>query len=325
MANPLNPAVFGRKMAIILAWVILSMWGGGSIAGASEGDFSYHAPWHKSKVTGVEFTVYGVNNIPDLHGDPIHADLNLFVAGNQFMVMPALIAAFKRTHPAIRHIFYETLPPGILARQIITGELTIGNLHLRIQPDIYESGKMRMADMVKRHLVLEETVTPYAKNKLGIMVSAGNPQKIFSLKDLGRPEVRLSLPNPKWEGIGKQIRGSLEKSGGRGLVRTIFITKRRAGTTYLTHIHHRETAVRILNHQSDAGITWISEILFQRSLHRPIAWIRIPDNLNTEATYVAGEVVNAPHKSAAHAWMVFLQSKEASKIYRRYGFSSPAA
>jgi len=280
-----------------------------------------HAPWHHPKPVGVPFTVYGVNNVPDLHGDPLHANLVLFVAGNQFMVMPELISAFKKRYPDVRHIFYETLPPGILARQIKEGALTIGNLHLRIAPDIYESGKVRMKEMIRARIVRRGSVTPYAKNKLGLMVSAGNPHHIHSLADLGDPTLRLSLPNPKWEGIGKQIRSSLRKAGGEDLVRQIFITKRKNGTTYLTHIHHRETAVRILDGSSDAGITWISEVLFQESLKRPITLVRIPDNQNTEATYEAALLSRPPHEKAGKEWLAFLSTKTAQKIYRRYGFS----
>jgi hypothetical protein len=36
------------------------------------------------------------------------------------------------------HIFYETLPPGILREQIAAGDaLTLGNLTLQVKPDIY--------------------------------------------------------------------------------------------------------------------------------------------------------------------------------------------
>lgn len=312
---------FLRQAGLVSAFVSMAglspFFSGSSLAAES----TNHAPWHHPKPVGVLFTVYGVNNVPDLHGDPIHADLVLFVAGNQFMAMPDLIRAFKHRHPSIHHVFYETLPPGILARQIKAGGLTIGNLHLRLAPDIYESGKARMAQEVREKLIEESSVTPYAKNKLAIMVRANNPARIRTLSDLGNPALRLSLPNPKWEGIGKQIRASLKKAGGQALVHRIFVTKRKDKTTYLTHIHHRETAVRILDGTSDAGITWISEVLFQKSIGHPIGLVRIPDNLNTEAIYEAGILRHAPHERAAKAWIAFLASETARKIYEKYGFT----
>lgn len=47
-------------------------------------------------------------------------DLALFMAGNQFMVMPELIHAFKSRNPKIRAIFYETLPPRLELNQILS-------------------------------------------------------------------------------------------------------------------------------------------------------------------------------------------------------------
>ena len=56
----------------------------------------------------------GLPVIPDSREDDLHppqtpadSQLNLFMAGNQFMmVMEALIAAFKQQHPHIQRIYY---------------------------------------------------------------------------------------------------------------------------------------------------------------------------------------------------------------------------
>jgi Bacterial extracellular solute-binding protein len=91
---------------------------------------------------GYEFQVPDIDNVPDLHGNPNQARLVLFVGGNQFMVMPALIRAFEAEHPDLRgRIFYETLPPGILRRQIAAnGTITLGNFTLQAQADVFEAG-----------------------------------------------------------------------------------------------------------------------------------------------------------------------------------------
>ncbi len=273
---------------------------------------------------GFVFQVPDIDNVPDLHGNPADAKLVLFIGGNQFMVLPGLVARFESEHPELRgHIFYETLPPGILRKQLANhGTLTIGNLTLSVQADVYEAGLRVLATMVKDSQV--EKAIPYATNQLAIMVRAGNPMGIRSLKDLGAARVRLSMPNPEWEGGARQIASSLEKSGGAGLVKTVMEDKVKDRTTLLTQIHHRQTPMRILSGEADAGVVWASEALFQTKIGNPIAAIQIPDGQNTTATYAAGVLKSAAHPEAARAWVAFLRSPPAQEVYREFGFG-PAA
>lgn len=59
--------------------------------------------------------------ITQFHGDPEDADLRLFMAGNQFVVMDNLIAEFKKQHPKYEEIYYVTIPPGKELRWIQQG------------------------------------------------------------------------------------------------------------------------------------------------------------------------------------------------------------
>ncbi|MDE3167758.1 MAG: substrate-binding domain-containing protein, partial [Acidobacteriota bacterium] len=160
----------------------------------------------------------------------------------------------------------------------------------------------------------------YASNQLEIMVRAGNPRRIQSLRDLAAPGVRLSMPNPEWEGVARQIAASLERSGGPQLLQAVMQTKVRQGSTLLTQIHHRQTPMRILAGTADAGVTWASEVRFQEKIGNPIAGVAIPAADNTTAIYAAGALRDAPHPEAARAWLDFLLSDEAQAIYRKYGF-----
>lgn len=296
-----------------------------NLANAGAGPIPTEAPWSRTPPVGLPFTVRGVDNVPDLHGDPSNPQLILFVAGNQFMVMNDLVRAFTARHPEITRVFYETLPPGILAKQMELGGITVGNLNITLKPDVYESGAKRMAIERKKGTIVPGTIVPYARNSLGIMVLKGNPRHIRQLADLARPDIRLSLPNPKWEGIGTQIENSLRKAGGERLVKTIFGEKRKIGSTFLTRIHHRQTAYRILRGHSDAGVTWISEILFQERIRHAIDFVQIPDEQNSQALYVAGMVRGTPHPKAARDWLAFLETPKALAIYETYGFQPPSA
>ena len=45
-------------------------------------------------------------------GDSYTADLVMYLAGNQFMVMEDLIKDFQSKHPDIKTVYVETIPPG---------------------------------------------------------------------------------------------------------------------------------------------------------------------------------------------------------------------
>ncbi len=98
-------------------------------------------------------------------------------------------------------------------------------------------------------------------------------------------------------------------------------TKVANGTTFLTHIHHRQSPLRVLEGRSDAAPVWSTEAYFQEKiLHHPIETIAIPADQNSTATYTAARMKDAPHVQASKDFIAFLGSPAAQAIYRRYGF-----
>jgi ABC-type molybdate transport system substrate-binding protein len=268
------------------------------------------------------FNVPPIDQVLDLHGDPADSQLVIFMAGNQYMVMPALLRAFTRSHPKITRIYYETLPPGILAHQIVSGGLRIGNLVVTVRPDVVLAGHRRIAVMRAQGFVGPSL--SYASNVLAIMIRKGNPKHIGSLRDLGRSDVRVSMPNPRWEGVEEQIERAYRKAGGEQLVQTIMTVKVADGTTVLTRIHHRQTPLFLLNGRADAGPVWISEALYQERIGAPIGMVAIPSAQNQTAAYEAALLRDAPHRRAARAFLDFLNSPQARAIYKSYGFGPPS-
>ncbi len=265
--------------------------------------------------------VSGADESLDLHGNPCDAQLVLFVGGNQWMVMPALLSAFERSHSGVARIFYETLPPGILARQLRAGLLEIGSLSVEVAPDVFIAGKRRMDDVLSAGLVAKPI--GYATNVLAIAVRAGNPKHIESLRDLGRSDVRVAMPNPAWEGVARQIELAYRKAGGEALVHTIMVTKIREGTTLLTQIHHRQTPMWLIAGRVDAGPVWISEALYQQRIGAPIETVRIAAPQNVRASYEAAVVARAAHPQLAREFVRFLTTPQAQEIYQSYGFGAP--
>jgi molybdate transport system substrate-binding protein len=211
-----------------------------------------YPPWQKDADSdvaerGLEFTVPEVDNLPDFHGNPIDAKLVLYVGGNYFFALAPLVKAFESQQPDLKgRIFWETLPPGQLVKQMEAGgTITVGNMTFTVKADAYFAGLTAVQRLVDSGR-LEAPAVPYASNTLAIMVPKGNPARIVSLTDLGRSNIRLAMPNPDTEGVADQIKASLQKAGGQALVDTVYGTKARDGSTYLTAIHHRETPMFLM-------------------------------------------------------------------------------
>ncbi len=270
---------------------------------------------------GVEFTVPDADVLADFHGDPANPLLVLYVGGNYFFAMAPLVQTFETRHSEYRgRLFWETIPPGILLRQIKAGgRVTVGNMTWTAEPDVYLAGLEAVKTQIAAGL-LDGPAVPYVTNTLTIMVPKGNPAHVAGLADLARASIRLAMPDPEFEGIARQIHASLEKAGGPALAQAVYETKVHDGTTRLTRIHHRQTPLWLMQCRAEAGVTWRSEALFQEQVGHAIEHIDIPDSLNSTGVYAGAVVRGAAHVQAAKDWLDFIRSPEALAIFGRYGF-----
>lgn len=270
---------------------------------------------------GLPFTVPEVDVLADFHGSLDDPKLVLFVGGNYFFAMAPLVKAFEASHPEYKgRIFWETIPPGLLVKQIEAGgTVTVGNMTFTVKPDAYFAGLKKVEALIHEGKLVGPAV-PYVTNTLTIMVPKDNPAGVKGLSDLGKPGIRLAMPNPEFEGIARQIKMSLAKAGGKDLETAVYDTKVKDGSTILTHIHHRQTPLFLMQGRAQAGVTWQSEALFQQQVSNPIGHVDIPDADNATAVYAGAEVKGAAHPEAAKAWLAFIRSPDALQIFERYGF-----
>ena len=298
---------------------------GGVPPAAQQGDEIF-PPWQHGENNdaldkGLDFTVPEIDDLADFHGDVTNPALVLYVGGNYYFAMAPLVAAFEREKPEYRgHIYYETIPPGLLVKQMEAGgTITSGNMTWTAKPNVYLAGLKRVRELIASG-ALDGPPVIYATNTLTIMVPKDNPAHVTGLADLGRPDIRLAMPNPAFEGIARQIEGALNKAGGEKLVTEVYKTKVKNGTTLLTRIHHRQTPLLLMQGRVDAGVTWKSEAIFQEQAHHPISHIDIPPQANATGIYAGAAVKGAAHPAAAQAWLGFIRSPQALHIFERYGF-----
>lgn len=322
-------ALLAGAAMVLLAWPAVAASETGRIGQAAPPpryDESVFPPWQHGAnndvaTRGLDFTVPEVDVMADFHGSLDDPKLVLYVGGNYFFAMAPLVKAFESEHLEYKgRLFWETIPPGLLVKQMEAGgTITVGNMTFTVKPDAYFAGYEKVEELV-REGKLEAPAVAYAANTLTIMVPADNPAHVTGLADLGKPGIRLAMPNPAFEGIVRQIKTSLKKTGGDALASAVYETKVEDGSTVLTHIHHRQTPLFLMQGLVQAGVTWQSEAIFQEQAGHPIRHVDIPAKDNTTAVYGGAMVKGAAHRDAARAWLAFIASPTALAIFESYGF-----
>jgi len=268
--------------------------------------------------------------IPDSRRDDLQniefihqSQLNLFMAGNQFMVMEELVSAFKNLHPEIRHIYFQTLPPGLQLKQILAGGAIFRGQRIDAPADIYtsvnENSMERLADV---HKIAPGSHGLYLHNRLVLLVPAGNPAAIATVSDLGGDQVRISQPDPVNEDIAYHIMEMYRDAGGEALVHRIMEEKRAEGTTIMTVVHHRETPMRLQKGTVDVGPVWATEAVYARSRKLPVNVIEPGPDLDQRhrINYYICELKRSPHPQNAEKFLAFIASDRAHAIHEKHGF-----
>jgi ABC-type molybdate transport system substrate-binding protein len=268
--------------------------------------------------------------IPSDRGDDLHnleladsADLVLFMAGNQFMVMEELLAAFQEEYPEVDKIFYETLPPGLELKQILAGGAIFGDRIIDGCPDVYASVTEDAMERLQRAgMIAEKDYFLYLHNRIVLMVPKENPLNITTISDLGSDDVRISQPSPEYEDIAEYIIDMYRQAGGDSLANRIMEKKRAEGTTILTIVHHRETPLRIKKRTVDVGPVWATEVKHAQKTGlaveaiEPGKYFDQRDKIN----YYICPLKGAAHEENGRKFLHFVASARAQGIYQAYGF-----
>ena len=268
--------------------------------------------------------------IPSDRGEDLHnvsivdsADLVLFMAGNQFMVMEELLGDFQEQYPEVEKIYYETLPPGLELKQILAGGAVFGDKILNVFPDVYASVDIEAMECLEQAgFISKGGYFLYLHNRLVLMVAKGNPMQISSISDLGREEVRISQPNREYEDIARYITEMYCQAGGQGLVNRIMEVKRAEGTTILTIVHHRETPLRLMKKTVDVGPVWVTEIVHAKENGLAVEEVEPGEKLDQrdKVNYYICQLKNASHPENAEKFLQFIASARAQAIYADHGF-----
>jgi len=257
--------------------------------------------------------------------DSYDAELVMYLAGNQFMVMEELIKDFMSKNKGIKSVYVETIPPGQILKGQILKQGKINGQKTAQNPDLFASVNLKHLKKLKKKGLMSDYKI-YTHNKLELMVAKGNPKNIKNAMDLGRDDLVQSHPNPKTEGIFKfygsemlKDLGLYEKVTAGKICKACWAVE---GKTWFTARHHRETPQRIEDGQADVGIVWTTEVLEAKKHNRAIDGVAIADKYNKgdKVGYAISALNTGRNQANAKKYLDYLSTDAAQNIYASYGF-----
>lgn len=141
---------------------------------------------------------------------------------------------------------------------------------------------------------------------LTVAVRPGNPRRVRSLRDLRRPGLRVVV-GAGTVPVGRYTRQVLAKAG---------LTVRWSSE----EISARAVLDRVRSGEADAGLVYITDL---RSAGVAASSVPIPADLNVTAAFPAAPLRDSANPEAAGAFVSWLQTPAAQKLFHKYGFINP--
>lgn len=146
----------------------------------------------------------------------------------------------------------------------------------------------------------------FARNRLEIIVAAGNPKGIESLADLARPDVTVVLADQSVP-AGKYAQQALAKAAVTVAPKSL-------------EVDVKSVVARVTADEADAGIVYATDVLAAGAQAKGVV---IPDAENVIAEYPIAIVRAAPHPAAARAFVDAVLTGAGRDILRQKGFTVP--
>ena len=222
-------------------------------------------------------------------------ELQVFAAASLTDGFKAAGELFTRDHPKIRVTFNFGGTPTLLAQleQGATGDLFAS----ADQPNMQKAVDAGLVEGQPRVI---------ARNKLEIVVGAGNPKRIGGLPDLARPDV-LYITEAPTVPAGKYSARALAAAGVKA-----------SPKSFEADVKAVVSKVRL--GEADAGIVYVTDVTAAGSR---VAGVPIPEEQNIVAVYPAAALKGSRHAAAARAFLDFLLSPGAQSALRALGFLGP--
>jgi molybdate transport system substrate-binding protein len=147
----------------------------------------------------------------------------------------------------------------------------------------------------------------FARNRLAIVVEAGDPKHVMGLADLARPDLLVVLAAPEVP-AGRYARMAFDRAGLSVAPRSL-------------EANVRGVLTKVALGEADAGIVYASDV---RTAGDRVQAVPFAEADALPVTYWVAPVREAADASAARAWVDFLSSRAARRALVEAGFQPPS-
>src|SRR5262245_53692497 len=210
--------------------------------------------------------------------------ITVFAAASLTEAFRTIGADFEAAHPGTK-VDFNFASSSTLARQIVEGA----------PADVFAS-----ADDENMKKVADETAEapqPFAGNRLAILVPRGNPKKVKSLADLGRPGVTVALAAPAVP-VGRYAAEAFGKAGV-----PVPASSNEADV--------KAVVTRVAMGEADAGVVYVTDV---KAGGEKVEAVTIPDEHNVIARYPIAVLKRAPNPSDARAFVAYMLSPKGRSV-----------
>jgi molybdate transport system substrate-binding protein len=240
-------------------------------------------------------TAGGAPNTAGRSGDPV-GTVTVAAAASLTAAFKELGTEFERAHPGAT-VRFNFAGSSTLVTQLVNGA----------PGDVFASAdEATMKKVTQAHLA-DGSPQIFARNKLAIVVSAGNPHRIAGLADLSRPGLVISMCAPQVP-IGQYARQAYAKAG----------LPFPAGASQELDV--KQVVSRVQQGQADAGIVYATDVTAGGSR---VTGVAIPDSANVLASYPVAALLKGANPAGGRAFTAYLTSAQAQTVLAKYGFLAP--
>jgi molybdate transport system substrate-binding protein len=238
-------------------------------------------------------------------GDESTEEVTIFAAASLSDVFEEIRDVFEDEHPDL------SLTLSFAGSSTLRTQLEEG-----AAADLFASANVEQMDLARDagRIVGEPEI--FARNRLALIVPAGNPAGIQTPGDLDEPGILLVLAQEQVP-AGDYARASLELMSQDPEFDDEF-AERVLKNLVSEEANVRSVATKVRLGEADAGIVYASDVT--DDLRDEVQVIEIPEPFNVTAEYPAAIVDSAENEAGARVFLAFLLGPEAQDVLERHGF-----